>query len=220
MKRKKAFYEKYIKRGLDILCALLAIIVLGWLYVLIAILVKIKLGSPIIYVTERVGKIDNETGKEKSFKLYKFRSMTNAVDKEGVLLPDVERLTKFGRMLRSTSLDELPEVFNILKGDMSLIGPRPLPLVYLPYYTEEERRRHDVRPGLSGYAQVNGRNSISWDDKFKLDLYYIEHISFAKDFQIMLKTVVKTVKRTGIGQGEKMPNSLYNERSCKVDERK
>lgn len=220
MKRKKAFYEKYIKRGLDILCALLAIIVLGWLYVLIAILVKIKLGSPIIYVTERVGKIDDETGKEKSFKLYKFRSMTNAVDKEGVLLPDVERLTKFGRMLRSTSLDELPEVFNILKGDMSLIGPRPLPSVYLPYYTEKERRRHDVRPGLSGYAQVNGRNSISWDDKFKLDLYYIEHISFVKDFQIMLKTVAKTVKRTGIGQGEKMPNSLYNERSYKVDERK
>ena len=166
-----------------------------------------------IYVAERAGKIDVKTGKERKFKLYKFRSMTNDTDEDGKLLPDAKRLTKFGRILRSTSLDELPETFNIIKGDMSVIGPRPLPLIYLPYYTESERHRHDVRPGLSGYAQVNGRNALSWNDKFKLDLYYVENLSFVNDIKIVFQTVIKAIKREGIGQGENMPNNLYDERS-------
>ena len=203
-------YKNYVKRILDIICGLAAVIVFCWLYLIIAILVKVKLGSPVIYVAERAGKIDPKTGKEKVFKLYKFRSMTNAKDKDGNLLPDTERLTKFGRILRATSLDELPEAFNIIKGDMSVVGPRPLPVIYLPYYTDEERHRHDVRPGLSGYAQVHGRNSLSWDEKFELDLKYINGLlSFSGDIKIVVLTVVKAFKREGIGQGEQAPGSLH-----------
>lgn len=206
MKGKDGFYCKYIKRILDILCALAAMIVFCWLYAIVAILVRVKLGSPVIYKTVRVGK------GEKPFNLYKFRSMTNARDEDGDLLPDTERLTKFGRILRASSLDELPEAWCILKGDMSVIGPRPLPVSYLPYYTEEEHHRHDVRPGLSGWAQVNGRNAVSWDKKFEYDLAYIDRMSFVEDVKIVCLTVKKVVVHEGIGQGEEAPENLYDVR--------
>ena len=192
-------YEKYFKRPLDILCALAAIIVFWWLYIIVAVLVRINLGSPVLFTQERPGK------DEKIFKLYKFRSMTDARDENGKLLPDDERLTKFGRLLRSTSLDEIPEVFNILRGDMSIIGPRPLLVEYLPYYTEEERRRHEVRPGLSGLAQVNGRNTGTWAERFQYDLSYVEHITLAQDIRILLLTVYKTIRRQDILVGKAIP---------------
>lgn len=157
-------YERYIKRILDFLIALVFLVVFCWLYAILAVLVRVKLGSPVIFKQERPGK------NAKIFRLYKFRTMTDERDAEGNLLPDDVRLTKFGRMLRSTSLDELPEVFNMLKGDMSLIGPRPLLVSYLPLYSEEQAHRHDVRPGLTGLAQVNGRNSCSWEEKFAYDV--------------------------------------------------
>lgn len=186
-------YEKYFKRPIDILCALAAIIVFSWLYIIVAILVKVKLGSPILFRQERPGK------DEKIFKLYKFRTMTDEKDENGNLLPDEIRLTKFGKMLRSTSLDELPEAFNILKGDMSVIGPRPLLVKYLPLYNEEQHRRHEVRPGLSGYAQIHGRNTVTWEEKFKMDVQYVDHISFFGDVKIVLDTVIKAfVKKEGI----------------------
>ncbi len=192
-------YEKYFKRPLDFCCGLAAVVVFWWLYAIVAILVRVKLGSPVLFTQDRPGKIDSKTGKEKIFKLYKFRTMTDARDKNGELLPDDVRLTKFGRMLRATSLDELPEAFNIIKGDMSVIGPRPLLVKYLPRYTTEQRRRHEVRPGLSGYAQVNGRNTVSWEEKFKLDVEYVDHITFLGDVKIVLDTVLKAfVKREGI----------------------
>lgn len=192
-------YEKFFKRFIDIICSFLAIIVFWWLYVIVAILVRIKLGSPILFTQERLGKDD------KVFKLYKFRSMSDVKDEKGKPLPDDVRLTKFGRLLRSTSMDELPEVFNILKGDMTLIGPRPLLPEYLPYYTEEERHRHDVRPGLSGWAQINGRNAIeSWEQRFQYDLEYVENISFLFDVKIIVKTVVKTIKRSDIQVGSQI----------------
>lgn len=193
LERKRGFYEKYIKRFLDIVCALLAIIVFCWLYALVAILVRIKLGSPVIFKQPRPGMIDKSTNKEKIFNLYKFRTMTDERDENGNLLPDEVRLTKFGKMLRATSLDELPEAFNILKGDMSIIGPRPLLVSYLPYYTEEERRRHSVRPGLSGLAQVNGRNAVTWEEKFSWDLKYVDKVTFAVDFVVLIKTIKKAV---------------------------
>lgn len=189
-----------------------AMVLFCWLYGLIAILVKIKLGSPIIYKVKRPGKINPKTGRENIFQLYKFRSMTNETDENGILLPDAQRLTKFGRILRSTSLDELPEMFNIFKGDMSIIGPRPLAVSYLKYYTEEEHHRHDVRPGLTGLAQVNGRNNLTWEEKFKLDLKYTQKISFFQDLRIFFKTIIKVIKKEGIGQGEKAPVSLSVER--------
>lgn len=192
MKGKDSFYAKYIKRILDICCALAAMIVFCWLYAIVAILVRVKLGSPVIFKQARPGK------DEKIFNLYKFRTMTDERDENGELLPDDVRLTKFGRWLRSTSLDELPEAWNILKGDMSVIGPRPLLVEYLPYYTEEEHHRHDVRPGLSGWAQVNGRNTVNWEDKFAMDVKYVEKITFLGDAQIILETVGKTFKREGI----------------------
>ncbi len=185
-------YRKYIKRLLDIICALLALLVFWWLYLIVAILVRCKLGSPVLFTQDRPGK------DEKIFKMYKFRTMTDARDENGNLLPDDVRLTKFGRLLRSTSLDELPEAFNILKGDMSVIGPRPLLVEYLPYYTEEERHRHDVRPGLSGWAQVNGRNTLTWEEKFKFDLEYVDKCSFAFDIKTIIKTVGKFIKRSDI----------------------
>ena len=186
-------YERFFKRPLDILCALLALIVFGWLYIIVAILVKVKLGSPVIFRQERPGK------DEKIFHLYKFRTMTDERDANGELLPDEVRLTKFGKLLRKLSLDELPEAFNILKGDMSVVGPRPLLVKYLPYYNEKQKHRHDVRPGLSGYAQVNGRNAISWDEKFDLDIEYVNKITFCGDVKIVLSTVFKSfVKQEGI----------------------
>ena len=183
-------YEKCTKRPLDFLCGLLAVVVFCWLYAIVAILVRVKLGSPVLFTQNRPGK------DEKVFKLYKFRTMTDAKDADGNLLPDEVRLTKFGKLLRATSLDELPEAFNIIKGDMSVIGPRPLLVKYLPYYTEEERQRHSVRPGLSGLAQVNGRNAISWEDKFKYDLQYVSKITFLGDVKIILDTVKKAFVRS------------------------
>lgn len=196
---KKGFYEKYVKRLLDIVCSLAVLLVFWWLLLIIAILVRIKLGSPVLFKQARPGK------NEKIFYLYKFRTMTDTRDEKGNFLPDDERLTKFGRMLRSTSLDELPEIFNILKGDMSIIGPRPLLVEYLPYYTEEERHRHDVRPGLSGWAQVNGRNAIvSWEDRFEKDLFYVNNCTFLMDCKVLWKTIYKVVKRSDILVGKQI----------------
>jgi lipopolysaccharide/colanic/teichoic acid biosynthesis glycosyltransferase len=185
-------YEKYFKRPLDLICGLAAVVVFWWLYLIIAILVRVKLGSPVLFTQERPGK------DEKIFKLYKFRTMTDARDENGELLSDEVRLTKFGRFLRSTSLDELPEAFNIIKGDMSVIGPRPLLVKYLPYYSDEQHHRHDVRPGLSGYAQAHGRNGVSWDDKFAMDVAYVNHITFLGDVKIVLDTIISVVREDGI----------------------
>lgn len=197
--RKMGFYEKYIKRGIDIICALAALLVFGWLYAVVAVLVRINLGSPVIFTQERPGLIDPKTGKETIFKMYKFRSMTDAKDENGNLLPDDVRLTKFGAWLRSSSLDELPEVFNILNGTMSIIGPRPQLVRDMVFMTPEQRRRHTAKPGLSGLAQVNGRNGISWEDKFKWDLKYIESVSFMGDIRIILTSInTAFVKQEGI----------------------
>ncbi len=185
-------YRKYIKRILDFTLSLIALIILSPILLIVAILVRVKLGSPVIFKQERPGL------NEKIFTLYKFRTMTDEKDEQGNLLPDSQRLTKFGKMLRSTSLDELPELVNILKGDMSIVGPRPLLVRYLPYYTEEERHRHDVRPGLTGLAQVNGRNTISWDGRFEYDLQYIKTITFIEDWKIILKTVKSVLKKENI----------------------
>lgn len=197
-KHKAGVYEKYIKRALDFLLALCAMIVLSPIFLVVAILVRVKLGSPVIFKQERPGKIDASTGKERIFTLCKFRTMTDAKDADGNLLPDEVRLTKFGQWLRSTSLDELPELWNIIKGDMSIVGPRPLLVRYLPLYSEKQRRRHEVRPGFTGYAQVNGRNSITWEDKFQKDIWYVDNISFITDVQIVWKTVQVVLKREGI----------------------
>ena len=186
-------YRYFFKRLFDFILSLLAIIILSPVMIIIAILVKVKLGSPIIFIQERPGK------NEKIFKMFKFRSMTDQRDENGNLLSDDIRLTKFGKLLRSTSLDELPELFNILKGDMSIVGPRPLMSRYLSYYTQEERIRHNVRPGLTGYAQINGRNSLSWDEKLKMDVVYVRQLSLYMDLKIILNTVLVVVKREGIG---------------------
>ena len=188
----KGPYEKYFKRLIDIICSLITIILLSWLYIIVAILVRIKLGSPVLFTQDRPGK------DEKIFKMYKFRSMTSETDDNGNLLPDDVRLTKFGKWLRSTSLDELPELFNILKGDMSLVGPRPLLVKYLPLYNEVQKHRHDVKPGLTGLAQVNGRNTITWEDKFKYDVEYAKNISFFNDVKILIQTMFKVLNRDGI----------------------
>ncbi len=204
-KGKNGIYNRFFKRLLDIICALLAIIVFWWLFLIIAILVRVKLGSPIIFKQARPGKINPKTEKEKIFYLYKFRSMTDEKDEDGNLLPDDKRLTKFGRILRSTSMDELPEVINILKGDMSIIGPRPLLVEYLPYYSEREHHRHDVRPGLSGWAQINGRNAIdSWEQRFEYDLEYVNNVSFSFDVKVIFMTVVKVLKRSDIQVGSQI----------------
>ena len=192
-------YEQFIKRPLDACLSTGAFIVLSPVLLGTALLVRVKLGSPVLFTQDRPGK------DEKIFKLYKFRSMTDERDENGKLLPDDIRLTKFGRMLRSTSLDELPELFNIMKGDMALIGPRPLLVEYLPYYTEEEHHRHDVRPGLTGWAQVNGRNAInSWEERFKYDLEYVNHVSFLMDLKVLFVTVGKVVKRSDIQVGSEI----------------
>lgn len=192
---------KYIKRALDFIASLCGTIVLSPILLILCILVRTKLGSPILFKQERPGKIDKKTGEEKIFTLYKFRTMTEERDENGELLPDEVRLTKFGKFLRSTSLDELPEFINIIKGDMSFIGPRPLLVKYLPLYSEEQRRRHLVRPGLSGLAQVSGRNTVSWQDKFRIDVEYVDNISFALDVKIFFKTVMAVIKREGISSG-------------------
>lgn len=183
-------YRKYIKRPIDFTLALLAMIVFSWLFGIVAFLVRIKLGSPVIFKQPRPGK------DEKIFNIYKFRTMTDARDENGELLPDEIRLTRFGKLLRKTSLDELPELFCILKGDMSIVGPRPLLVKYLPLYNEHQRRRHEVRPGLSGLAQVNGRNNISWEEKFDLDVTYVDSITLLGDVKIILLTIWKAFVKT------------------------
>ena len=189
---KKGFYEKFIKRPQDFLCALAGIIVLSPIMLVTAILVRTKLGSPVVFRQERPGL------NGKVFTLYKFRTMTDKRDENGELLPDDVRLTKFGKLLRSTSLDELPELFNILTGDMSVVGPRPLLVEYLPRYNAHQARRHEVRPGFTGLAQVNGRNSITWEEKFNWDVQYVDHITFVEDWKIVFKTVGTVLKREGI----------------------
>lgn len=197
--RKMGFYEKYVKRAIDIFCSGLAIIVFCWLYAIIALLVRIKLGSPVLFTQYRPGLIDPKTGKEQIFKMYKFRTMTDKKDTEGNLLPDEVRLTKFGAWLRSTSLDELPEAFCILNGTMTLIGPRPQLVRDMVFMSDEQRMRHTAKPGLSGLAQVSGRNAISWDKKLQYDLDYIKHVSFGRDLKILFKTVEKAfIKQEGI----------------------
>lgn len=186
-------YRNIGKRMLDIAVSFLAIMVLSPVYLILWVLVRVKLGSPVLFAQERPGK------EGKIFKMYKFRSMTDARDESGELLPDEQRLTSFGTALRATSLDELPELFCILKGDMSLVGPRPLLVQYLPLYNERQRHRHDVRPGLTGLAQVNGRNTITWEEKFEYDVRYTEHITFLGDIRILCKTVTNVLKKEGIG---------------------
>lgn len=208
-------YAKYIKRILDLTLSLMALIVLMPLMIIIGILVRINLGSPIIFKQKRPGK------NEKTFTLYKFRTMTDKRDIDGNLLPDEYRLTKFGKFLRSTSLDELPELINIIKGDMAIVGPRPLLVEYLPYYTEEEKHRHDVRPGLTGLAQVNGRNLLEWDERLKKDLEYINSISVKNDLFIIFRTIINVIKRKDIAVGrEHNMLSLNKEREYKYGNKK
>lgn len=185
-------YERYIKRPQDFICALLAIIVLSPVMLITAILVRIKLGSPVLFKQKRPGR------NEKIFEIYKFRTMTDQRDDKGVLLPDEIRLTNFGKKLRSTSLDELPELINIIKGDMSVVGPRPLMPQYLSRYSDHQARRHEVRPGFTGLAQIHGRNSINWDDKFDWDVKYVDHITFMTDWKIIFSTVKTVLKHEGI----------------------
>ena len=192
MQHKQGFYEKYIKRLLDILCSLVVLVLFWWLYIILAILVRIKLGSPILFKQQRPGK------NEKIFNMYKFRTMTDARDENGNLLPDEVRLNKFGKMLRASSLDELPEIFNILKGDMSLIGPRPLLSKDVEYMTELQLRRHCVRPGLTGLAQCNGRNLLNWDTKLSKDVEYVNQWSFKRDGSIIFRTIYKVFKHEGV----------------------
>ena len=197
MERKRGIYEKYIKRPLDIFCALIALIVFGWLYIIIAVLVRIKLGSPVIFKQPRPGK------DEKIFNLYKFRSMTDECDADGNLLPDVVRLTKFGKALRGSSLDELPEAFNILKGDMSVIGPRPQLVKDMVFMTPEQRKRHTIRPGRSGLAQTQGRNALMWDAKLSIDLEYVQNITFLGDVKIVFDTVKQVFfRRKGLADSD------------------
>ncbi len=203
-------YQK-VKRLLDILISLTALVVLSPVLLATALLVRVKLGSPVIFHQERPGY------HEKIFKLCKFRTMTDARGADGALLPDEQRLTRFGKMLRSTSLDELPELWNILKGDMSLIGPRPLLVRYLPYYTKEERRRHDVRPGLTGLAQVNGRNALGWETRFAYDLEYVDHLTFGMDLKIVFLTAAKVVKRSGTLSGADQVVADFDEYRKKGD---
>lgn len=198
-------YRKYVKRLLDIILSLFGIIITFPVFLIVGLLVIIFLGKPAIFRQKRPGK------NEKIFTLYKFRTMSNKKDKDGNLLPDEERLTKFGKFLRKTSLDEIPEFFNILKGDMSFIGPRPLLVEYLDYYTEEERHRHDVLPGLTGLAQINGRNDLTWEERFEYDLKYINNITFVNDVKIVFKTVLKVLKSENVVMGKNLIMKDLNE---------
>lgn len=195
MAHRQGVYERYIKRPQDFCCALLATVCLSPLLVVIAALVRVKLGSPVLFAQERPGKDG------KIFRLYKFRTMTDARDAQGRLLSDEERMTSFGKLLRSMSLDELPELFNILKGDMAVVGPRPLLVRYLPLYSERQARRHEVRPGLTGLAQVHGRNAMSWEEKFDWDVRYVDDVRFLRDWGIVFKTVRTVFLREGISSG-------------------
>lgn len=205
-------YAKFFKRLIDIVLSGIALVVLSPALLILTAVGAIQMKGNPFYVQKRPGKKDKKTGQEKIIKLLKFRSMTNEKDKDGKLLPDKERLNKYGRIIRATSLDELPSLVNIFIGDISIVGPRPLAVVYLPYYTEEERHRHDVRPGLTGLAQVNGRNNLSWEEKFAYDLQYVNNITFIGDIKIILLTVKKVFVHEGIGQGEESPVSLHIER--------
>lgn len=196
-------YRNYVKRLLDIILSASSLIILSPLMLAMALLIRIKLGRPVIFCQKRPGK------DERIFKMYKFRSMTNCRNEKGDLLPDGERLTSFGKKLRATSLDELPELFNILKGDMSIVGPRPLLVEYLPLYNTEQRRRHDLKPGLTGLAQVNGRNTITWEEKFRLDVEYVENISFLTDLKILAATVIKVLTREGINENGNATMELF-----------
>jgi len=198
VKIKKGPYALIFKRLIDIVCSLTVIVLFWWFYLIIALLVRVKLGSPVLFKQKRPGMIDPKTGKENIFCLYKFRTMTDERDEHGELLPDELRLTRFGSWLRSTSIDEIPELFNILLGQMSLIGPRPLLVQYLPWYSEEQRKRHLVRPGLTGYAQAHGRNEVDWDDKFAMDVKYVSNITFINDIKIIIDTIKIVLKREGI----------------------
>lgn len=195
---KKDMYKKVVKRILDIIISALVLILFCWLYGILALLVRTKLGSPVIFHQKRPGRIDPKTGEERIFGLCKFRTMTDERDENGELLPDKDRLTSFGKMLRATSLDELPEFWNILKGDMSFIGPRPLLVSYLPWYTERERLRHTVRPGLTGLAQVSGRNFLAWDKRLEKDVEYVENLTFGMDVKILFTTVKKVFIREDV----------------------
>ena len=234
MHRQKGIYESIIKRLLDIIISSIALVVFSWLYLVIYILVRVKLGKPVLFIQKRPGCINNKTGKEKIFKMYKFRTMTDERDEEGNLKDDNVRLTKFGAWLRSTSLDELPELINVLNGSMALIGPRPQLIRDLVFMSPEQRLRHVVRPGLSGLAQVNGRNAIKWEDKFEWDLKYIDQLSISFDFLIMLKTIKTAfIKKEGITAehmatamdygdylliSEKISKEEYNEKLCEARE--
>ncbi|MCR6546197.1 sugar transferase [Dehalobacterium formicoaceticum] len=196
-------YRRFLKRPMDFILSLMAIIALSPVLIIVALLVRVKLGSPVLFKQKRPGL------NEKIFNMYKFRTMTDEKSANGELLPDSVRLTKFGRMLRSTSLDELPELFNILKGDMSVVGPRPLLIQYLPLYNNHQKRRHEVRPGLSGYAQVNGRNAISWEDKFDLDVVYVDNVSFFGDWKIIFLTIKKAFVREGISSDTAVTMEIF-----------
>lgn len=200
--RKLGFYEKYVKRVIDVVCATGALVFLSPLYLAVALLVRVKLGSPVLFTQDRPGMVDSD-GRETVFKMYKFRTMTEERDENGELLPDEVRLTKFGKWLRSTSLDELPEAINILNGTMSLIGPRPQLVRDMVFMSKEQRKRHTAKPGLSGLAQVNGRNAISWEEKLNWDLLYIEKVNFIGDLKIVFQTVLKAlIKQEGITDGD------------------
>ena len=189
---KDGIYRRFIKRAMDFILSLIAIVILSPILLVVALLVRVKLGSPVLFKQKRPGLNEN------IFMMYKFRTMTDERGEHGELLPDNVRLTRFGRLLRSTSLDELPELFNILRGDMSIVGPRPLLVQYLPIYNDHQKRRHEVRPGLSGLAQVNGRNAISWENKFDLDVEYVDNVSFIGDWKIIFLTIKKVFVREGI----------------------
>lgn len=191
---KEGIYRRFLKRPMDFILSLMAIIILSPVLIIVAILVWFKLGSPVLFKQKRPGLNENV------FSMYKFRTMTDEKDENGELLPDSVRLTRFGRMLRSTSLDELPELFNILRGDMSIVGPRPLAVQYLPHYTETERMRHSVKPGLSGLAQINGRNTATWEERFNYDVKYVKEITFLGDLKIIFQTVLKAIQRSDIGE--------------------
>lgn len=216
--RKQGFYEKYIKRILDIICSGLAIVVFCWLYAIIAVLVRVKLGKPVLFKQPRPGIIDPKTGRERIFNMYKFRTMTDERDENGNLLPDEVRLTKFGKALRATSLDELPEAFNIFKGDMSIIGPRPQLVRDMVFMSDEQRMRHTAKPGLSGLAQVKGRNAITWEEKLNWDLKYIENVSFWNDIKIVFLTIKTAfIKAEGITDGENATALDYGDALLKED---
>lgn len=190
---KHLIYRSFVKRALDLSLSVIALVILSPLLLIVAILVRTKLGSPVLFTQMRIGK------NERPFKMYKFRSMSMEIDAEGKLLPDKERLGKFGKLLRATSIDELPALLNIIKGDMSIIGPRPLPVLYKPYFSDNERIRHSVRGGLTGLAQINGRNTLSWEDRFAYDIQYVESISFLMDIGIFFKTIQKVLARKDVG---------------------